>query len=636
MSDCLDCDNDKKFVFVKTGETKTSRKINELVQNNVPFVEVDLFSINEPQIQGRDGEEILPSLSLKKEALYTLYASDSQNFTMNVPGPNNEILKLLLTKVEIYDPDFKVTDGINVLNIPLGHHYFGVVEGKESSRVIVNIFNEEISGIITIDEDPIEIRKEKTSEINYLLLRTNEYRSPLNCNTVTSNIERTIENEIQIQSRAPSAKQIRMYIDALNSNMSDITSIFTAVADIYLNDPFVEVIVTLSGIALWTTFTLPFTYVAANGADGANLEFYSAYRALNPIALTDAYHFIPVDPDRLAGIAWLDVLCATPVAPLYVGPFAISVVETGSTPVPPVYSWNASTVAHELGHNIGSPHTFACLWAGVSGYNGSAGTTGFMGANSLGGCNANEGGCSAAPTGGYLFYYGPSGSTGSTGLSGETIMGYCQNYSPMLFGPQPGTLVRQRVDNASCLVCVHPNTMILMFDGTEKRIKDLKRGDLVASDLDKSKSYKISRVNIAGYRPSRSMQVAVFEIGCLGENMPNQKLTITGYHPIFYKGSRREAQYFKDLPGVTYYEKIEGKDLFEIENGLVNLYDLQFDEEGSYVANGVQVQSRCPWSIHTPLPKELYFDISWFREEKVEDNEGLYYKIPFETSLINV
>jgi hypothetical protein len=60
------------------------------------------------------------------------------------------------------------------------------------------------------------------------------------------------------------------------------------------------------------------------------------------------------------------------------------------------------------------------------------------------------------------------------------------------------------------------------------------------------------------------------------------------------------------------------------ETDSYHLFDLQFDQIGSYVANGVTVQSRHPQSFITPLPKELYFDKNLFQNEKKDDNDPNY------------
>ena len=178
MSDCASCGK----VELITGPTKTSRKIGELLQNQVPFVQSNLFAAKDPIVLSRaGGEEVLPKLVISSEALDTLYASADENVTLNIPGPNGENLKLLLTKVQVYSPNFKVTDGVNVLDVPLGVHYFGVVEGREGSRVILNIFQHEVTGIITIDSDPIELSRDKSVRdvAEYVLHRASSEYSPM-------------------------------------------------------------------------------------------------------------------------------------------------------------------------------------------------------------------------------------------------------------------------------------------------------------------------------------------------------------------------------------------------------------------------------------------------------------------------
>ncbi len=65
------------------------------------------------------------------------------------------------------------------------------------------------------------------------------------------------------------------------------------------------------------------------------------------------------------GIAWMDVLCSTysTIGGTTFGPYGVSGNLDGSGITPfPAYSWNVEVVAHEFGHNFGSPHTHACVW----------------------------------------------------------------------------------------------------------------------------------------------------------------------------------------------------------------------------------------------------------------------------------
>ncbi len=81
-------------------------------------------------------------------------------------------------------------------------------------------------------------------------------------------------------------------------------------------------------------------------------------------------------------------------------------------------------MTHEIGHNIGSPHTQSCSWQG----------------GALDNCYPVEGSCNPGPP--------PT--------NGGTIMSYCHLASYGInfnnrFGTQPGKLIRSKVLGAACL-----------------------------------------------------------------------------------------------------------------------------------------------------------------------------------------
>jgi len=66
------------------------------------------------------------------------------------------------------------------------------------------------------------------------------------------------------------------------------------------------------------------------------------------------------------GVAWLgtyDWDYATSNGQHF-GPYAVSGNMTLSFSEFPNYSWNVNVFAHEMGHNLGSSHTFECVWNG--------------------------------------------------------------------------------------------------------------------------------------------------------------------------------------------------------------------------------------------------------------------------------
>jgi hypothetical protein len=120
--------------------------------------------------------------------------------------------------------------------------------------------------------------------------------------------------------------------------------------------------------------------------------------------------------------------------------YGVSILQPSEQQTPaityPTYSWNATTIAHELGHNLGSPHTFACTWP-----NGVLESPGAIDGSSM-----VEGGCMQPPP-------------PTPGQS--TIMSYAENY-PLTnaFGTplggvyvQPGDLIRSIIANVDCANC---------------------------------------------------------------------------------------------------------------------------------------------------------------------------------------
>lgn len=171
------------------------------------------------------------------------------------------------------------------------------------------------------------------------------------------------------------------------------------------------------------------------------------------------------------------------------------------------------------------------------------------------------------------------------------------------------------------LICVDGLTMITMADGTLKPIKYIQRGDIVAPN------HRVSRLCVEPIIGSSYIDIYVFKKNCLG-SIPTQDLYITGNHPIFYKGARRPAKCFANCPSVTVLKHINVNQLVTIlPSHELYLYDLQFDYDTSYIANGLTVQSRSPNSYYGPLPKELYYDQSLYSDALVWDSSTHEYPL---------
>ena len=182
------------------------------------------------------------------------------------------------------------------------------------------------------------------------------------------------------------------------------------------------------------------------------------------------------------------------------------------------------------------------------------------------------------------------------------------------------TLDSNIISNAVAIacICLAANTQILLADGTVKLIQDIQRGDLVADGYMK-RNRKVARLTTQKFTSKDLINIIEVPPHSFGPLIPSQSLLITPNHPIINKEARTPAKCFTNLPGVIDHNQVSAETILPEENGQYNLYDIQFEQDGSYYANGLLVQSRSPRSEWSPLPKELYFDSELYTDEVVWD-----------------
>lgn len=338
----------------------------------------------------------------------------------------DEIIQTTLYQADIFADGFSVQSPAG--NIPYEPYagsvqYRGIIEGDENSVVALSIFPDHIEGIIanTLKGNLIFAPLKHQTEHVVYYDRNLTISNPISCATEDPALFEIpeIHDEADVVALDPCVK---VYIEADYEMFQDeggatetadyIVSFFNVVSTLYTNESINTVI---SEIFVWTSSD---PYPTTSSFDALD-EFLTVRTEFNG----DIAHLVTYDDENLGGVAWVDILCYDPLSYAYSNIYS-------SFNAFPTYSWTVEVFTHEMGHNLGSPHTQNCSWPG----------------GAIDNCYTTEGGCDPGPA----------------PVDGGTIMSYCHltgygiNFANG-FGPLPGDLIRDKVDEAVCLgVCDLP------------------------------------------------------------------------------------------------------------------------------------------------------------------------------------
>lgn len=393
-----------------------------------------------------------------------------KNFAINltIPGFDGNVYDLELAHHRILTNDFElhaVGNGKDTkVDYTPGLYYRGVVKGIPGSMAAFSFFNNEVYGIISIPgEGNITIvpytmvvdGKEVDYNPHYLLYRDSDIRNPEklpSCHSeelsddhlyrTANKTTTTLNNKVYTHY---SCKQVNFFLVAdysmfqkktsVTNCTNYFTSLFNNIGLLYLNEGI------MIGIKYVQVNTATDEYQSLSLSSSTWLSKFGQVTQ-NTMHGADLAQLHTTKGGSMGGIAWLRVLCNSyGGAPQHAGPYSfvnITNSATTTTPYPfnsPYYSWDVEASTHEIGHNLGSPHTHACAW-------GPSRNT------AIDGCQTTEGSC-------------PNPGVPGSSVKG-TIMSYCHLVSSGIsfnngFGPQPGDTIRYFVRNASCPDIYKPN-----------------------------------------------------------------------------------------------------------------------------------------------------------------------------------
>ncbi|TVR39871.1 MAG: T9SS C-terminal target domain-containing protein [Cryomorphaceae bacterium] len=387
------------------------------------FDEVETITENHPDYRGVLSRGIV--LSPRNEDIQSILSSQAGRVKMNVPTPEGSMELWLVPSPSVGGnlPLIAASRRDYPIQDYKGKWFWGVVKDAPGSFVSVSIGEDEVMVFISFSDRDFTLAKLGESE-NYVVYRNSDLlvNNELGCAVDEEvHLRGKLRNEIQGGARDAS-NCVNQYVEvnhnvfldkgSLSSTADYILGLFNQVGILYANE---LINFTVSELIIWD---VPSPY----SGPGASQFLNQFTNELNGVFNGDYAHLVGYGGG--GGVAYLDVVCSNKF-------WRTAYSGIGSTyQNVPTYSWSVMVVTHELGHNLGSPHTHSCSWNG-------------SGNPAIDGCG---------PAAGFS-----EGCEGPIPSNGGTVMSYCHliggvgiNLSNG-FGLQPGDLIRSRVHNAVCL-----------------------------------------------------------------------------------------------------------------------------------------------------------------------------------------
>ncbi|MEM9837267.1 MAG: M12 family metallo-peptidase [Bacteroidota bacterium] len=390
-------------------------------------------------------------------------ASAPDAIQLSIPRGDGPAIQLDLVKATVLTTDFTlVTSAGDSPRFERAIHYRGVDPENPNSIAAISFLPGEMMGVINVDDHTLVLGKIMTAkDQKHVFYRAADLVESFtgSCDTEAKPFSKDQQPLLESMAKGEalglekSGGCVQVYLELEHDLVTEkggaagatnfITGLWNVVATLYQNE---NIATQISQIFAWTT---PDSYPTTGGTTAALYSFRSARPSFNG----DLAHLISRGAPANGGVAFLDGLCNPNAA------YAYSYIYSGYAAVP-TYSWSVNVLAHEMGHNLGSRHTHACVWNGNN--------------TAIDGCGpavgANEGCNAPLPT------------------NGGTIMSYCHLVSSVGinfingFGNQPGNLIRANVAAASCLSgCSNGGCPVLTYQITGVSCNGAADGGLTVS-----------------------------------------------------------------------------------------------------------------------------------------------------------
>ena len=150
---------------IASGQHAVSKEMRNLQSAGREFRPVEIFHFQTQDLQNRSlpiaGLKKGTIISLDQDAIESLFQSQNEFISINVPITNRTQMKLILKRHEIITPDFKLFTGKDrdhPVDYTHGLHYMGIIDGDPNSLVGLSIYRNQIMAFISDRHGNLEIK----------------------------------------------------------------------------------------------------------------------------------------------------------------------------------------------------------------------------------------------------------------------------------------------------------------------------------------------------------------------------------------------------------------------------------------------------------------------------------------------
>lgn len=408
-------------------------------QDNVLNVfRVDHAKTTNPSMDHRKSVEDAVIFNINKEVYNALNEQRTYKINLAIPVTLNQNIYANLERTSVLAPNAKIVerDAAGEHEVDLRNEvlsYTGKINGDDNSLVSISFHNGTMLGMIVHNGQTYTIGAltDRNGKDTDDLIIYNEskvkFHRDIRCGSdrfgvpaqITDRIRESYGKYTDMSTTTLLEAKIAVDVDyftyqTYGSSVPNATAytmaLMSATSAVYAKDENVKLLI--SYLRVWTTQD-PYTSNSGNVLlDQFRNDWIATQGGVERVIAHLVSRRNSID---VGGIAYLNVLCNTNFG------YGLSSL-LGTINQLPSYSYDVVVVAHEMGHNFGSPHTHNCSWVG----------------GPIDTCYFVEGGC----------YGGPNIPTVGT------IMSYCDTEGGtvvMNFGPQPTALIRNSSENAGCI-----------------------------------------------------------------------------------------------------------------------------------------------------------------------------------------